>query len=137
LKAIEDGCEIIHVGNTLVPTLDPNSAPACVSEAVIRNLLRRELGDEGIIVAGAMDSQDVAVLVDPAVAAIRALSYGADMIYWNAAGNSEMRAVDNIVLAVKENRLSEVQIDTALRRVLTYKFAHLTAAAEALKDRKA
>lgn len=137
IQAIAGGSPIIHVGNTLVPTLDPASPPACVSEAVIGGLLRRDLGYQGIILAGPMDTQDVAGLLDPAVAAIRALSYGADMIYWNAAGNSEMRAVDNIVLAVKDGRLSEEVIDRALKRVLDYKFEHRQAEVMALKDKKA
>ena len=137
LAAMAAGCPIVHVGNTLVPTLDPGSAPACVSEAVIGGLLRRDLGYEGIILAGPMDSQDVAGILDPAEAAIRTLNYGADMIFWNGAGNTEMRAVDNIALAVSDGRLPEARIDTALRRVLTYKFAHRVVYEAALKDRKA
>ena len=127
IRAIEAKVPVIHVGSTLVPTLDPASPPACVSEAVISGLLRKDLGYEGIILAGPMDSQDVAGILDPAEAAIRALRHGADMIYWNGAGNTEMRAVDNIVLAVTEKRLDAARIDEALKRVLTYKFAHLLA----------
>lgn len=125
IRAVEAKAPIIHVGNTLVPTLDPASPPACVSEAVLSGLLRKDLGYEGIILAGPMDSQDVAGILDPAEAAIRALRNGADMVYWNGAGNTEMRAIDNIVLAVSEKRLDESRIDESLKRVLTYKFAHL------------
>lgn len=134
IRAIEVKSPMIHVGNTLVPTIDPASPPACVSEAVITGLLRTELGYDGIILAGPMDSQDVAGILDPAEAAIRALRYGADMIYWNGAGNTEMRAIDNIVLAVHENRLEASRIDEALKRVLEYKFAHLMSQS-AIKER--
>lgn len=127
IRAVEAKVPLIHVGNTLVPTLDPASPPACVSEAVISGLLRNDLGYEGIIVAGPMDSQDVGGILDPAEAAIRALRHGADMIYWNGSGSTEMRAVDNIVLAVAEKRLEESRINEALKRVLEYKFAHLLA----------
>jgi beta-N-acetylhexosaminidase len=127
IRAVEAKAPLIHVGNTLVPTLDPASPPACVSKAVISDLLRKDLGYEGIILAGPMDSQDVGGILDPAEAAIRALRHGADMIYWNGAGNTEMRAVDTIVLAVTEKRLDEARIDEALKRVLEYKFAHLLA----------
>lgn len=137
LSAMLAGSPIIHVGNTLAPTLDPGSAPACISEAVIRGLLREKLGYEGIVLAGPMDSQDVAGLIDPAVAAIRALDYGADMIYWNGAGSSEMRAVDNIVLAVEENRLSQEKVDQAFKRVLSYKFEHRVKEIQAVQERKA
>jgi len=136
LSAMLAGSPVIHVGNTLVPTLDPGSAPACVSEAVLRGLLREKLGYEGIVLAGPMDSQDVSGLIDSATAAIRALDYGADMIYWNGAGSSEMRAVDNIVLAVEEGRLSQDKIDKAFNRVLSYKFEHRLKEIEAVQERK-
>lgn len=125
IRAIEAKAPLLHVGNTLVPTLDPTNPPACVSEAVLSGLLRKELGYTGIVLAGPMDSQDVAGKIDPAEAAIRALTYGADMIYWNGAGNTEMRAIDNIVLAVTEKRLEETRINEALTRVLEYKIASL------------
>lgn len=137
IRAVEAKTPIIHVGNTLVPTLDPASPPACTSEAVLSGLLRKELGYEGIVLAGPMDSQDVAGVMDPVEAALRALRGGADMLYWNGASNTEMRAVDNIVLAVMEKRLDEARIDEALRRVLTYKFAHLLTRTAALTEKGA
>ena len=135
LSAMLAGCPVLHVGNTLVPTLDPGSAPACVSKAVLGILLREKLGYEGIVIAGPMDSQDVAGLVDPALAAIDALDFGADMIYWNGAGSSEMRAVDNIVLAVEEGRLAPEKVDAAFKRVVSYKFEHRLAEIVAVKER--
>jgi beta-N-acetylhexosaminidase len=122
--AIEGGAPIVHVGATLVPTLDPSGAPACLSPVVIKGILREKLQYDGIILAGPMDTQDVASLVDPSEAAIRALELGADMIMWNGAGSTEMRAVDKIVSAVQEGRIEESRIDEVLRRVLTYKFEH-------------
>ena len=47
------------------------------------------------------------------------------MIMWDGADSQEMRAVDRIVTAVDEGRLSEALIDTAFKRVLDYKFEHL------------
>lgn len=121
-QAISDGAPIIHVGNTLVPTLDPTGAPASVSPAVLRDLLRGTLQYTGIVLAGPMDSRDVARSHDPADAAIRALSYGADMILWDGAHTQEMRAVDKITAAVLAGRLDEERINEAIRRVLQYKF---------------
>jgi beta-N-acetylhexosaminidase len=82
------------------------------------------MGYEGIVVAGPMDSQEVTARLDAAEAAIRALEYGADMIFWNGADTREMRAVDKIVAAVNEGRLSEARINESLQRVLQHKFDH-------------
>lgn len=124
-RVIANQTPLVHVGNTLVPTLDSSGLPACVSPVVLRQMLRNDLAYEGIILAGPMDTQDVSGIIDPAEAAIRALTHGADMIMWDGADSQEMRAVDRIVSAVDEGRLSEALIDTALKRVLDYKFEHL------------
>jgi beta-N-acetylhexosaminidase len=120
-QAIEAGVPFIHVGNTLVPTIDDENRPASVSQAVITDLLRGELAYDGIIVAGPMDAPELRQLYSPEEAALRALSYGADMVYWRSAGNHPARAVAHIVQAIENEEIEESVIETALRRVLTLK----------------
>ncbi|MDX9972585.1 MAG: glycoside hydrolase family 3 N-terminal domain-containing protein [FCB group bacterium] len=120
-KAIEAGAPVIHVGNTYVPTLERGKVPASLSAAVMRELLRNKLGFKGVIVAGPMDTNDVALAMDPSKAAIESLRAGADMIVWNEAGSRVMKTVDDIVEAVKDGRLSKEVIEAAVRRVVDLK----------------
>ncbi len=120
-KAIEAGATVIHVGNTLVPTLDPNNVPASLSSVVMRDILRQRLGFEGVIIAGPMDTNDIAVKYDPTKAAILALAAGADMIYWNEAGHRVMKTVDEVVKAIGTGELSQEVVDSALARVMAVK----------------
>jgi beta-N-acetylhexosaminidase len=134
--AIQGGARIIQVGNTLVPTLETGGPPASLSDVVVRELLRKELGFDGIIVSGPMDSEDVTGIMDSATAAAAALERGADMLLWRSAATQPVRAVEFICEAVSRGDLSEEAINTAARRVLRVKveLAKLAAAAAGARD---
>lgn len=120
-RAIQEGARLLHVGNTLVPTLDPDPIPASISPIVLRDILRIDLQYDGVIVAGPMDTKDIARQLDAADAALLALHNGADMVYWRGADTQVMRAIDRIVQAVEEERISETTINNSLRKVLAFK----------------
>ncbi len=123
-RAIEGGASIIHVGDTLVPTVDPLGLPACLSAKVMCGLLRDRLGFQGVILAGPMDSREVTSIADPAEAAVQALAAGADMVYFAQSGAILLKAVMRISDAVQAGRLSLEALDGSLRRVLDVKLAH-------------
>ena len=124
MKAIENETPLIHVGNTLVPTIDSSSVPACLSKKVITTILRQGLGFEGIIVAGPVDRWDIGKNRSSTQAAIMAMRSGADMLYWGEGGIETMRAVEEILFAVKKDELSESDINASLTRILTAKKEH-------------
>lgn len=122
--AIEAGVEIIHVGNTLVPTLDPEGGPASLSPVVIREILRGELGFEGIVMSGPVDAREMVGRYRPAEAAARALEAGADLVYWRGSGRRVAEAVSRIAAAVRRGEIDEALVDGAFERVLAFKRDH-------------
>jgi len=136
-RVIEHGAEILHVGNTLTPTLDTTNAPACLSRSVLSGLLRDELGFTGVIVAGPLDAPHIGAMYDFPEAAIQALNAGADMLYWNMPGRRVIRVADEIVKAVEAGDLREAVINGALRRVLTLKRQYGIREREAPKEKEA
>lgn len=130
MRAIEQGAGILHVGNTLVPSLDTLGRPASLSKSVLHDLLREELRFQGVIVAGPLDSADIVTTYDPVEAAVMALENGADMLYWRGPDNRVMRVIDKVVWAVHEKQLSEARINQALSRILALKARQLPAPPE-------
>ncbi len=122
--AMEAGAPLIHVGNTLAPMLDASSAPASLSSVVMKDVLRSELGYDGLAVAGPVDCSDMERLYPSHQAALLALEAGADMVLWDRAGAHVAKGVETIALAVEQGRLPVSVIDTALRRVLDVKKQH-------------
>jgi len=133
--AIKGGARIVQVGNTLVPTLASGGPPASLSDAVLRDLLRKEMGFDGIIVSGPMDSEDVTGLMDSATAAAAALERGADMILWRSAASQPIRAIEFICKAVSQGDLSEETVNASVRRVIRVKAELAKTALSAAKDR--
>jgi len=123
-SAIQAGAEVIHVGNTRAPTIDPRSVPSSISPLVITELLRDRMGFDGLVIAGPMDSRDVSEVLEPSAAAQMALEAGADMILWNQAGTRVRRAVDSIAHAMSEGEMDPAVVNRAVRRVLEMKHEH-------------
>ena len=121
VRAIERGAVLLHVGNTLAPTIDAESRPASLSAAVMRDLIRKELRYQGVIVAGPMDAGEIKRLYDPERAAILALEAGADMLYWGEPGPHVTKAVEAIARAVEKGALDGKKISAALERVVKLK----------------
>ncbi len=118
--AIAAGAELMHVGTTLVPTID-SERPACLSNIVIRDVLRDALDFDGLVIAGPMDSPEVSRISDTSTAAVEALISGADMIYWNGSGPRVARAIVDIVQGVEKGIIPESIVNDAFTRVVAYK----------------
>ncbi|MCX5771892.1 MAG: PKD domain-containing protein, partial [Candidatus Hydrogenedentes bacterium] len=120
--AIDAGAPVVHVANTLVPTLNPQNLPASLSPEVYR-LLRDELKFDGIIVAGPIDSPDIGRNIDPAQAAVMAFEAGADMIYWSGS-DRVLRGAEAIAQAVQKGQIPATRLEQSVRRILTLKRSH-------------
>lgn len=118
---INKGCPIIHVGTTLVPTLDPQGKPACISKAVIRDWLRNKLNFKGVIIVGPLDAPEVLQFMDPSESALEALKNGADVLYYRGPSNTAGRAIERICHAVQHQEISAVQIEEAYTHIKTLK----------------
>ncbi|HUW61457.1 MAG TPA: glycoside hydrolase family 3 N-terminal domain-containing protein [Candidatus Bathyarchaeia archaeon] len=133
--AIDAGAPVVHVANTLVPTINAQSLPASLSPEVYR-LLREELKFGGVIVAGPIDSSDIGRNIDPAQAAVMALEAGADMIYW-AGSDKVLRGAESVAQAVQNGQIPAARLEESVRRILTLKRAHHLSARPVPERKKA
>lgn len=134
--AIDAGTEIVHVGPALVPTVDPMSPPACLSPAVMRGMLRDELGFTGVIVAGPLDAPVVKKQYAAEQAGVMALKAGADMLYWGSSGTLVAKVVSSIGKALDAGDLEPGQLEEKLERVLALKASHRAPREAAAKAEK-
>jgi len=116
-SALKAGVDSVMIGHIAAPSLDPTGAPATLSQPMITELLRREMGFGGLIVTDAMEMSGVRAAWT-GEAAIRAIKAGVDLILLPP--DPEV-AVQALVRAVKEGQLSEARIDESVRRVLETK----------------
>jgi len=116
-RAIEAGVDSVMVGHVAVPALDPSGRPATLSATLNGEVLRDEMGFQGLIVTDAMGMGGVGStwFGKATVDAVRA---GADVILMPP----DLRvAVQSLIRAVEEGELEERQIDRSVRRILETK----------------
>lgn len=118
-SAIAAGVDSIMTGHLSVPALDPTGVPASLSERITGDLLRRELGFEGLIVTDAMEMKGAGVLWSGG-AVVQAIRAGADIVLLPA---DERIAIQSIVRAVEEGQLEEARLDQSIRRIFRAKQA--------------
>lgn len=117
--AIEAGVQAVMTGHLLVPAID-EEWPATLSRRVLTDLLRDDLGFQGVVITDGIEMRAVAHRYGFAGAAVRALVAGADAICVGGEHATEADARllrDAIVDAVTSGVLPEERLVEAAKRV--------------------
>ena len=118
--AIAAGSRSVMTSHILLPQADP-SGPATFSPAILQELLRHDLGFDGVIVSDALDMLGASGEVGIAQAAVRALAAGCDLLCLGTNTTDEQleQIEAAIVAAVREGRLDSDRLTEAADRTLS------------------
>lgn len=111
-QAIAAGVASVMTAHLLLPSLDPD-LPATLSPVVLNDLLRQELGFDGLVVTDALVMEAITSRYGAGEAAVLALEAGADLVLMPADADA---ALDAIVAAIDTGRLSTERIEASLER---------------------
>ncbi|MFC5291326.1 glycoside hydrolase family 3 protein [Actinokineospora guangxiensis] len=117
--AVAAGIDSIMTAHIQFPSLDPSGVPATLSRPILTDLLREELGFDGLIVTDALGMQGVREMFDDAEIPVMALEAGVDQLLMPA---DFPLAYDAVLDAVRSGRIAEARIDESVRRVLKQKW---------------
>jgi beta-N-acetylhexosaminidase len=118
-KAVEAGVSAIMIAHLSVPALDPaQNTPATLSPVIVTDLLRREMGFQGLVVTDAMEMGGITTLYPAGEAAVKAVQAGVDIVLLPA---DVGQAVDGLVQAVRTGLISRSRLDDAVLRILKVK----------------
>jgi beta-N-acetylhexosaminidase len=92
--------------------------PASLSQPIVTELLRKQLGFAGLVLTDAMTMGGITAHFEAGEAAVRAILAGADVILLSPDTDAAIRAVMD---AVKSGRLTEKRIDESVDRILAAK----------------
>ena len=118
--AIDAGANMIMVGHVAVPSLVGDNTPISMSSVIVTDILRDELGFEGVIITDAMDMSAISEYYESDHAAILALKAGCDMILMP---DDYELAYNGVLQAVKDGVISEERVNDSLRRIYRIKYA--------------
>lgn len=115
---IDAGADFVMVGHQIVTGIGDNT-PADLSYTAVTELLRGELGFEGIAVTDAQQMNTIAGVYGSGDAAVRSVQAGIDIILMPADLPSAVYAVCS---AVENGQIAEERIDESVTRILTKKY---------------
>ncbi|KUO11651.1 glycoside hydrolase family 3 protein [Streptomyces sp. DSM 15324] len=119
LAATGAGTKAVMSAHILVPALDP-VRPATLSRPILTDLLRRDLGYQGLIVTDGMEMQAVAATYGIERGSVLAIAAGADAICVGGGLQDDAtvrRLRDALVTAVRTGELPEERLADAAERV--------------------
>lgn len=118
-ELIKQGATAVMVGHMDIPALDntPN-LPSSISKKVVTDLLRRDLGFQGLTVTDAMNMKGVTKFFPNGESDILAIEAGHDLLELS---ENSARAIALVEKSIQNGRLKQADIDARVKRVLSAK----------------
>jgi beta-N-acetylhexosaminidase len=117
--AIKQGADSVMTAHLAVPKVTGNEIPATLNPKISTDLLRNELGFNGIIVTDAMEMGAIEKNYSREKSVVMAVQAGADVVLLPL---SVSNAIDSIEAAVKKGELTEERINSSVRKILAAKY---------------
>ncbi|WP_214322219.1 glycoside hydrolase family 3 protein [Nonomuraea sediminis] len=116
--AVEAGTRSIMTAHVAVPSVT-GDVPATLSGAALTELLRGELGYDGVVVTDALDMHAITESVGLAGGAVQSLAAGSDLLCLGPLPTHEdvLKIIAEIVAAVSDGRLPLARLEEAAARL--------------------
>lgn len=115
---IEAGADFVMVSHITVASLE-EAVPSSMSKTIMTDVLRDELGFQGIIITDAMNMSAITEYYTTEEAAVMAIQGGADMLLMP---DDFEKAYEAVLTAVKDGTITEERIDESLKRIYRVKY---------------
>jgi len=115
---ISAGADFVMVSHLSLPNVTGDNTPSSLSGKMVTEILRQQLGFEGIIITDAMNLAAITEYYGADEAAVKALSAGVDMIFMP---EDYTKAYEGVLEAVQSGLVTEEQINESLRRIFRVK----------------
>ncbi len=118
-QLIDGGVDAIMTAHLYVPAyVGGKQEPATLSEAVVTQLLQKQLGFQGLVVTDALNMKGVCQDYEPGEVDLKALLAGNDILLFS---QNPLKAIELIANAVAKGQLSEQEIDRHVLKILEAK----------------
>lgn len=119
-NAIAQGMDFVMVGHISVPNVTGDDTPASLSEKMISEVLRKDLGFKGIVMTDYLNDKTIVKNYGAADAAVKAIQAGADLLL---EPNDLEAAYEGVLKAVKKGDITEDRLDESIYRILRVKLS--------------
>lgn len=116
---IKAGAKMVMTAHVALPNVTGSDIPSTLSPLILQDKLRKELGFKGIIITDAIEMGAIRSQYSTAEACVATLQAGADIIL---CPRNIHEAMDAVIAAVEDGRISKKRLDESVRRILTLKY---------------
>lgn len=117
-NAIQNNAAFIMAAHISAPRVTGDDTPASLSKTMITDILRGQMGYDGIVVTDAMNMGAVTEQYTSAQAAVKALQAGTDLVLMP---EDFQEAYQGVLDAVKDGTLTEQRINESVTRIVKVK----------------
>lgn len=126
-SGIGAGAEGVMIAHVAFPALtERDSLPATLSPAIVRGLLREQLGFNGVIVSDCMEMKAISDTYGTERAAVMALQAGVDLVLVSHRYRRQVGSIEAIQAAMRTQELSLQLVQQATDHVLRLKARYLS-----------
>lgn len=119
-SAVEAGASFIMAGHISLPNIIGDNTPASLSQMMITNVLREQMGYNGIVITDAMNMGAITGSYNSDQAAVMAVNAGVDMILMPADYET---AYNGLLEAVNNGTITEERINESVIRIVKVKLS--------------
>jgi beta-N-acetylhexosaminidase len=119
-SAIKTGVEMIMTTHLLCEKLDP-TFPATLSETICQEILKEELGFNGLVMTDDMGMVGIAKNWEMGYACKKAFSSGHDLILVAKTWEKQKRILESFEKGIKDGEIKEERVKSSVDRILKFK----------------
>jgi beta-N-acetylhexosaminidase len=119
-QLFDQGLSSIMVAHLFVPCYDTTTNTAStLSPYIVQDLLKKQLGFQGLIFTDALNMKGVAKFYEPGMVDVKALLAGNDVLLF---AENVPKAIEQIKIAVSNGQITQEEIDARCKKILKAKF---------------
>ncbi|MDE5539710.1 MAG: beta-N-acetylhexosaminidase [Bacilli bacterium] len=121
VDAIKNNAEVIMIGHLAVPNITGDSTPASLSKKLITNFLKEELGYSNLVITDALNMKAITNNYSQKQIYELAINAGVDILL---IPSNPQNAINSIKSSIKNGTISEQQINSSVKKILTLKYKY-------------
>ncbi len=118
--AIENGADAVMVAHILLNEIDPDY-PSSLSKAIITDILRKDLGFNGVVISDDMTMGAIVENYKIGDAAVKAIDAGSDIVLVAHGFENGLAVINSIKEALTNGTMSEERLNESVYRILNLK----------------
>lgn len=120
-NAIFDGIDAMMVGGCAMSSAGVNVMHACLSEQVVDEFLREDLGFDGVVVSECLEMEALSHNIGVGGGTVMAVKAGCDIVLLCRSFLVQQEAINGLKQGLENGMITKARINQSLRRVLAMK----------------